>query len=309
MASPRVTIKDVARASAVSPATVSFVLNDTAGQTIPPATRARVQDAARSLGYVAHGIGRALREGTSRVVLLDVGTLRGGGILEDFILGMSDELMLHGHSLLVQHGAHDNALQTAIAAISPRAVVNIDEPFSAVDPANPEGGWTYGLASHSMTQLTYLAEQGHRRIAFGVQADDQSPHLSATRFRHALEAATTAGIESVIPLTTTIDRASTAQNVAELLRAHPEITAVAAATDEVALRVLAAMHTLGLHARSALAVIGFGDTGLGELWVPALTSVHIDAAGLGRRAAQVALGFDELSQPISRSHVVVRESA
>ena len=211
-------------------------------------------------------------------------------------MGMSDELMLHGHSLLVQHGAHDNALQRAIAAISPRAVVNIDEPFSAIDPVNPEGGWAYGLASHSMTQLTYLAEQGHRRIAFGVQADEQSPHLSATRLRHALEAASAAGIESVIPLTTTGDRASTARNVAELRREHPEVTAIAAATDDVALRVLAGMATLGLQAPSTLAVIGFGDSSVGELWHPALTSVHVDAAGLGRRAA------DRKSTRLNSSH-------
>lgn len=309
MSSSRVTIKDVARASAVSPSTVSFVLNNTRGQTIPAATQDRVREAARSLGYIAHGIGRALREGTSRVVLLDVGRLRGGTILEDFILGMSEELMVHGHSLLVQHGAHDAALQSAIAAISPRAVVNIEGPFSAIDPANPDGGWAYGLASHSITQLSYLADRGHRHVAFGLPTDDQHARLSRDRLQHAREATDAAGVKTVVPLLVTLTRRTAVDNLLRLYAEHPEITAIAAASDEIALRALAAMQDPRLQAHPRLAVIGFGDSDLGEFWVPSLTTVHVDAAGLGRRAAQVALGLEDLTQEVSRSRVVVRESA
>ena len=60
----RVTITDVAAASGVSRATVSFVLRDSPGQSISAPTRERVRQAARDLGYVPHGIARALREGT-----------------------------------------------------------------------------------------------------------------------------------------------------------------------------------------------------------------------------------------------------
>jgi len=59
---PRVTITDVAAASGVSRATVSFVLRDSPGQTISAATRERVRRTARDLGYVPHAIARALRE-------------------------------------------------------------------------------------------------------------------------------------------------------------------------------------------------------------------------------------------------------
>jgi Bacterial regulatory proteins, lacI family len=56
----------------VSRATVSFVLNDDPRRTISTATRERVMAAARELGYVPHGIARALREGASRIVVLNV---------------------------------------------------------------------------------------------------------------------------------------------------------------------------------------------------------------------------------------------
>jgi DNA-binding LacI/PurR family transcriptional regulator len=47
----RATAQDVAQAAGVSRATVSFVLNDTPGQTIPESTRLRVLAAAKRLDY------------------------------------------------------------------------------------------------------------------------------------------------------------------------------------------------------------------------------------------------------------------
>ena len=49
--SSRVTSVDVAREAGVSQSTVSFVLNNTPGQTIPEETRRRVLEAAKKLDY------------------------------------------------------------------------------------------------------------------------------------------------------------------------------------------------------------------------------------------------------------------
>lgn len=294
------TIKDVAKASGVSPATVSFVLNETRGQTIPAATRERVRQAAHDLGYVTDGIGRALREGTSRVVLLDVGPLHGGPILEGFIVGMSNELAVHGYSLLVQHGTHDRALQSAIAAISPRAVVDIAGPFAAVDPDNAEGGSAFGMLSHALTQLGHLVARGHRRIAFGLP-DSERP---SPRWDHVRDAARHLGIAEPTPV-----RIAGQHALAHLLREHPDITAVAAFDDETAVTILGAMADLRLSAPDDLAVIGFGDSDFGSLWRPALTTVHVDAPELGQHAARVALGIDDLPPLARGSRVIVRASA
>ena len=66
----RVTAADVARSLGISRATVGFVLNDTPGQTISEATRARVLDEAKRLGYRANTAARALASGRSRIILL-----------------------------------------------------------------------------------------------------------------------------------------------------------------------------------------------------------------------------------------------
>src|SRR6185312_9765886 len=65
----RVTSADVARLAGVSRATVSYVLNETPGQTISISTRGRVLDAAARLGYAPSAAARTLRTGRSDVVL------------------------------------------------------------------------------------------------------------------------------------------------------------------------------------------------------------------------------------------------
>ena len=66
----RATSSDVARLAGVSRATVSYVLNGRADQSIPEATRDRVLAAAAELAYVPNAASRALRAGESRLVLL-----------------------------------------------------------------------------------------------------------------------------------------------------------------------------------------------------------------------------------------------
>jgi DNA-binding LacI/PurR family transcriptional regulator len=51
------------------------------------------------------------------------------------------------------------------------------------------------------------------------------------------------------------------------------------------------MRVLGLVAPGDLAVIGFDDAGYGALVEPALTTVHVDAEGHGRKAAREVLGL------------------
>src|SRR5260370_42439742 len=66
----RVTLNDVAAASGVSRATASIVLRDSHDIAISLATRERVRQAARDLGYLPHAIPRPLREGSPRIAVL-----------------------------------------------------------------------------------------------------------------------------------------------------------------------------------------------------------------------------------------------
>ena len=99
----RVTLSDVAAASGVSRATVSFVLRNSPDQSISPATRERVRQAAPDLGYVPHGIARALLEGSSRIVVLTLDAALEGHYARSYIHGLDSELAEHDHVLLVRY--------------------------------------------------------------------------------------------------------------------------------------------------------------------------------------------------------------
>src|SRR5512138_1166806 len=143
----RATLKDVAAASGVSRATVSFVLNRTPNQTISPATRDRVLRTARDLGYVPHGIAKALREGASRIVVLHIESGLGGNYSRSYIRGLDEELAAHDHLLLVRHGPPTgSSAKQVLDAIRPRAVLTFGEMYRTgpeLDDAG--GGWPDGL--------------------------------------------------------------------------------------------------------------------------------------------------------------------
>lgn len=70
----KVTIKDIARAAGVSPSLVSFVMNDVPDEDghyryrVGPATRERIKDLAKRMGYMPNSFARSLRGGSTGVV-------------------------------------------------------------------------------------------------------------------------------------------------------------------------------------------------------------------------------------------------
>ncbi|GAA1652108.1 LacI family DNA-binding transcriptional regulator [Actinoplanes couchii] len=299
------TLKDVAAASGVSTATASFVLNKVTTQTIAPATQERVRRAAADLGYVPQGSARALREGRSRLVLLNAGRLPVTGSLRSFITGLDTELSAHGHTLLVRHGATtgipartgEGALKQAVDIVDPRAVIDLVRLYADEDPDRLDGGWIDGLAAHTATQIDYLIGRGHSRIGFAMPADERLAGIARLRFQQACAVARGRGVAEPVGVT------------GEAVEMPAGVTAVAAFDDDVALRLLSVMADRGLRAPDDLAVIGFDDSGYGEMWRPALTTVRIDAAGYGRRAARAVLGFPLDAVAPDPSIVVVRTSA
>ena len=302
----RVTLNDVAAASGVSRATASFVLRDSPNQSISAATRERVRQAARDLGYVPHAIARALREGSSRIVVLSLDVALDGNYARSYVRGLDAELAAHDHALLVRY--EHAGTEATLDAIAPRAVLRFGEPYlTGHELDDSGGGWRDGLAAHVSAQVGYLAGRGHTRIAYALP--DRETPLRAVRLRFADLAAERLGLSPVAPFSIPVFRTGAADSLAEIRAAHPTVTAVAAFDDDVALRVLAAMRDLGLAAPGDLAVIGFDDNGYGALATPALTTVHIDAEAHGRQAARAILGLDAAGLSPAPGRVVVRESA
>jgi DNA-binding LacI/PurR family transcriptional regulator len=307
MSEKRVTLRDVAAAAGVSRATAGFVLSDAPGISISAATRQRVRETAQGLGYVPHSIARALREGSSRIVVLSIDSGYDGNYLRTFTRGLDEELAAHDYVLLVRHGhSAPGSQQRLIEAISPRAVLRMPD-YLAPGHELDDGGWHGGLAGNVEVQLRYLADRGHSGIAIAIP--DGDPPLGPVRLRFAREAAGRIGLPPPSAITVPRDRAGGADALRVFLDAHAGVTAFAAFDDDVALSILAAARDIGLNVPRDLAVIGFDDTDYGALFTPTLTTVHIDAEDHGRRTARSILGLDGDGFIAAPARVIVRESA
>ncbi|WP_083734302.1 LacI family DNA-binding transcriptional regulator [Actinomadura sp. CNU-125] len=127
----RPTSSDVARAAGVSQTTVSFVLNNRPGQSIPEETRRRVLDAARRLDYRPHASARALAAGRSDIVLLSIPDLPIGQGISRFVEGLAAALADHGLTLVTHlAGVRGRPLATCAPRSAP-------PPSSVSTPSTP----------------------------------------------------------------------------------------------------------------------------------------------------------------------------
>jgi DNA-binding LacI/PurR family transcriptional regulator len=286
---PRVTSTDVARASGFSRQLVGFVLNNTPGQTIPEATRAKVLRAAEDLGYVPHGPAQALRRGRGRTVLLAIPDLPQGPTMGDMIETVAEELASEGLTLVTYLlGAEHRSPREVAAALAPVAVVGF-VPFTDAEVATfiasgaavvlPDTGSELGTNLEGTMQLLgelqvdYLADRGHRQIAFAVPDEARSKALASGRYVGASRAAARRGLPPV-------SRETVGEDAEDALRAwrdRPEpVTAVACHGDEIAFAVLAAARTAGLRVPDDLAVMGADELSIARFADPPLTTISID---------------------------------
>src|SRR5215475_1531110 len=98
----RVSLKMLAEYLDLSPATVSFVLNNAPNRSIPEATRERVRAAAKKFGYRPNLIARSLRGTTTLTVGILIPVL-GEGYHAQVLSGAADVLMREGYFFFTAH--------------------------------------------------------------------------------------------------------------------------------------------------------------------------------------------------------------
>ncbi|WP_062317064.1 LacI family DNA-binding transcriptional regulator [Demequina maris] len=322
----RVKASDVAAAAGVSAATVSYVLNDTPGQTITESTRARVLEAARSLGYVPHAAAAALARGSSGIVVIDFSEVPFGALVGAMAAELSDAVQEAGLVPIVELGGrssdgHANLLALA-RATRPRAVVTMAmlEPTVAEELTSlgvplllsvmPE---SYDIArimhDAAVVQVEHLASLGHTRLAYAPPPTPGLEALDQERWRGVADAAGRLGVEAsrLEPAT------DVAAAVAAVERARADgATAIAAYNDEVALAMLSGAHRAGLRVPADLSIIGVDDTPQSQFAVPALATVAYSSAALIPTGALGDLlhgtGTHQLTADAPSQRVIARES-
>ncbi|MER6798399.1 LacI family DNA-binding transcriptional regulator, partial [Amycolatopsis mediterranei] len=151
--------------------------------------------------------------------------------------------------------------------------------------------------------VAHLVSRGHRRI--GMLDGNPAPSVRRQWF---LRAAAECGV-SVHPgwITTgaqTVEGGGAA--LAALLAAHPDVTALFAFNDVMAIGALREARRFGLRVPADLAVIGFDGLALGTLVEPELSSVAIDTRAVGALAVEQAARLVTGAVPLEPAELIVR---
>ena len=298
-----VTLHDVARLAGVAPMTASRALNTPSR--VSPAVLERVQEAVRATGYVRNHAAGALASTRSRLVAAVVPTLAGPVFLPT-IQALTAALADHGYQLLLGQSGYvdsrEDALLDAIIGRRPdgivlTGIVHSPESRKRLLSAGIPVVETWDLASDPLDMLVgfshedvgrsvaaFLHAKGYRRLAV-VAADDTRSRRRRDAF---CEAARERGLDApraiAVPAPATLRSGRGA--LSELLQQPGGIDAVFCSSDLVALGVLTEARARGLAVPAQLAVVGFGDHEFSADLEPALTTVRIDGAAIGRQAAQ-----------------------
>jgi LacI family transcriptional regulator len=273
-------------------------------------TRARVREAARSLGYAADPAGRALASQRTRLVGVIVGDNAGHRDLSLVFFGKvlaaiarrleesSYEPLLLAMPLAAQHHRVDAVVVIGIDEDDPliARLVEHEVPIVGVDVHCPGSRTAFVGSDHAAgirLALAHLHTLGHRRIAHIAGATNTlagSERLAAFREEtERLELALPAGYVRVGDFST----ASGYREACALLALDEPPTAIVAASDLMALAALQAIRDAGREPGRDVALVGFDDLEAAALAYPPLTTIRQDRRELGALAAARAIELSE----------------
>ena len=161
--------------------------------------------------------------------------------------------------------------------------------------------------------VQYLLNRGHRRIAL-VNGDERHGYAHQRRqgWAAALARAGLAADPALVVNTRDISYAGGAAAAAVLLSQPEPPTAVFAVADALAIGVIKAMRRAGRRVPEDVAVVGFDDVPIAEVFEPGLTTIAQPMHALGAAAIDMLLERLAGGMPAHRvlpHRLVIRESA
>lgn len=317
----RPTMTDVARLAGVSQSSVSLVLNQMAGARIADATRRRVTEAAREIGYEMPGLRRQERIAQDRNV----------------IAYLVDEISTSPHAVVSLDGARDAAWESGFLVsahvtrsnpeleaatvealrrdasvvgviystiftrrVSPPAalsgmstvLLNCTAPGSGLPAIVP------GEVAGAFCATQHLIDKGHQRIGF-INGEPWMD-AAADRLKGFRQALATADIAFDPALFRNGDWLPLRgyQLALELLRLKNPPSAIFCANDLMAVGALEAARELGLQVPDDVSVMGYDDQELARYTHPPLTTLVLPSYDMGRRAADLLIDIAVHNKPI-----------
>lgn len=318
MSSAPLTVSDVAREAGVSRATVSYVLNDRRDVRVSDATRSRVMDVARRLGYVGSPAARALRSGRGDVVLLLVPDWEISGQLELLLEEIGRLVAEYGLVCLRYEGEHwRGSLHKLLSRISCACVVtfdplNSDDQHALESAGIPEvsarvldhPGLPHTIAIGQDTivaaQVDHLLAQGYTRLAYLGIEEPRGQAFTEARVTAFHDICVARGVDDAVSGTVPADPEAISNIVHSWTRQSAEPLGIAAWNDLAALAIISAAAAHDIPIPHHLGVIGGDNSPIAAFARPAISSVQFNLPSEAKSiAAQVAetIGRDPNREP------------
>ena len=298
-------LRDVARASGVSVATVSRVLNSP--DLVTDSTRENVQAAIDALHFVPSAAARSINSGRTRVVGALVPTLD-NAIFSSFLGALESKLSACGLSLVVAttDGDPDVEVQKAqrLVNIGAEALVisgvthsaefdhliartrmpTIATSFYDANYQYPTIG--YDNAAAARMALEFLIGKGHRHIAVF-----HGPTEHHDRMRARLVGLH--GLGELHNFETELTLVGASKAVDALFVSGQQVTAIICLSDVLALGTLFELHRRNVRIPEEMALMGIDGLPSSESAFPSITTIQLPSVEMGHRTADALIEWVE----------------
>ena len=319
-------LKDLAQECGVSVATVSKALN---GQPdISEATRARVREAARRMGYVPNMAARSMK--TNRTY--NIGVLfvdeQQSGLAHEYFSAVLDSFKvrveqlgyditfinrnLGGRTMTYLEHCHYRGVDGAVIACvdfnDPQVIelVNSDVPVVTIDHVFNN---RMAVLSDNVMGLSALVRtayaQGHRRIAFIHGERTAVTENRLTGFYRACEELGFRADEAIVRQGLYHEANTCAEITKELLSLPNRPSCIFFPDDFSALGGLNAIREAGLRIPEDISVIGYDGIPLADILSPRLTTYHQDTKAMGTAAAKGLIDLIEHPKTTLLDRIVI----
>jgi LacI family transcriptional regulator len=305
------TLRDVAAAARVHPATASRALNPGTRLLVSEETARRVTEAAERLGYRPNPVARSLRTRRSHTIGVLIPDLN-NPLFPPIVRGLEDRLAAHGYVALIgntdadeqrermvfdqMRARHVDGFVLATATLRNPVLAEAAEAELPVVLMNRTArGYPFSSVSADSEQgvraaVTHLASLGHIRI--GHIAGPQEASTGVSRLRGFLDGMRSHGLtasDSQIVYASGYSIEAGLRSCRELLERDDGLTAIVAANDMLAIGCYAAFDELGLRCPEDVSVIGFNDMPFIDRLRPPLSTIRFPHYQLGTEAATLLL--------------------
>lgn len=304
------TIRDVAQLAGTSIATVSRVLNNQEG--FSEDTRKRVMDACDKLGYESNAIARSLKKMKTKtigVVFPNISSM----LMNEFLNGIEEIAHEKNYSVIVSYSYSDtDRMLKSLKTFQEKRVDGIifasedlkDKYYDYIKKMKiplvllSTSSEEYDVPSvkvddykASYAAVEYLIQKGHTEIGL-LGGNSTDTVTGIPRFIGYQKALLDNGL--------TFDKRKVAYGhdygfedgqklLPILLDQYPEMTAVYAMSDSIAVGAISKAHQLNINIPKQLSIIGFDNIIISQMITPSLTTVAQPLIQMGSAAADLLL--------------------